>query len=110
NLCMLLAEEYALQVICINHDFNEKRLYPFIDKRVTHVQEPYGSVIYISETSSVTEITEIMKSFAPTYVYISGLGSIKFFLSGWKSALTHKAKLVIAPGEISRMDYRKKNM
>jgi|GEM_PF-3032489 len=109
NLCALLADEYELQVICVNHDLNEQRLYSFIDQKITYIDESYASVAYVSETSSVAEITNIIQTFAPDYVYIRDLNRMRFFLSGWRSVLKSKANLVVAPGEILHPGSRQKN-
>lgn len=97
NLCIILAVDYDIQVVCFNHDLHEKELYPFIKDNITIVEESYASIVYIDSRTSHTSISKIVKAFNPAYVYISSMYDVKFFLTGFWNCIFNNSKLVIAP-------------
>ncbi len=97
NLSAILGETNTIQIICLDHDFCDNAIYPFVANKREQLISKNVTAVYLSEATFSLEAYKRIKAFCPDIIYVNSVFNSGFLLLGIACAATFNKKLVIAP-------------
>ena len=97
NLSQILGETHILEIICLDHDFCDNIVYPFVESSREQVINKNTRAVYLKETTFLAEAYKKIKVFNPDYIYVNSVFNVGFLLLSLVVTARFNKKLVIAP-------------